>query len=387
MGSFRFRRSKNLGPLRVNLTKTGVGISTGVPGARLSVHSSGRVTKTLGVPRTGLYYRDDSFVPGSTAASQSGPAAARAAAGGQPAGWYADPVKHAELRYWSGQEWTTWVSTHGTLSQDTLGEALPNTDNLNTWWGRSGNPQELLDMLTHGSLALYDVDPGHVYTACARQAEQIRSFLQAERATAGPDDPRISAQLKILRDALEAEMGILDGIVETHAPWPSVEWHSASVMTMEAVADLVSRLGELTQPPDQAPIQTRPIGYARRMLDWYRRSGWTSPGPLDDAEVAKDRFIEAATAGDENGFKQATMALASALQRLLDGAHASGETPAEVAGEIETMLDLLEAQIAAIWTMAGADDDGVMSSAIEEYVRADLAAGAIARSIGGLPAR
>ena len=60
MGSFRFRRSKKIGPLTVNLTKTGIGLSAGVPGARASVHSSGRVTKTVGLRGTGLYYRDGS---------------------------------------------------------------------------------------------------------------------------------------------------------------------------------------------------------------------------------------------------------------------------------------------------------------------------------------
>src|ERR1700730_17853950 len=66
MGSWRLRRSKKIGPLRVNVTKTGVGLSAGVPGARVSVHSSGRVTKTVGIPGTGIYYRDDKVLrPGS----------------------------------------------------------------------------------------------------------------------------------------------------------------------------------------------------------------------------------------------------------------------------------------------------------------------------------
>jgi len=74
MGSWRFRRSKKIGPVRLNLTKTGVGASIGVPGARVSVHSSGRITKTVGIPGTGLYYRDDEVLPGSRATSRGRPA-------------------------------------------------------------------------------------------------------------------------------------------------------------------------------------------------------------------------------------------------------------------------------------------------------------------------
>jgi hypothetical protein len=57
MGSWRLRRSKKIGPVRLNLTKTGLGISAGAPGARVSVHASGRVSKTVGLPGTGLYNR------------------------------------------------------------------------------------------------------------------------------------------------------------------------------------------------------------------------------------------------------------------------------------------------------------------------------------------
>jgi Protein of unknown function (DUF4236) len=57
MGSFRFRRSIKLGPgVRMNLSKTGVGMSFGVPGARRSIHSSGRQTASVGIPGTGLGY-------------------------------------------------------------------------------------------------------------------------------------------------------------------------------------------------------------------------------------------------------------------------------------------------------------------------------------------
>lgn len=59
--SFTFRRSIRLGKgLRINLSKTGIGLSAGIPGLRYSVHSSGRTTRTVGLPGTGVYFREDS---------------------------------------------------------------------------------------------------------------------------------------------------------------------------------------------------------------------------------------------------------------------------------------------------------------------------------------
>jgi tetratricopeptide (TPR) repeat protein len=53
----RIRRSIRLGPgVRLNLTKTGVGASFGIRGARYTVNSSGRRTRTVGIPGTGLSY-------------------------------------------------------------------------------------------------------------------------------------------------------------------------------------------------------------------------------------------------------------------------------------------------------------------------------------------
>ena len=71
---FRFRKSFKIAPgVRVNVGKKSVGISAGVKGARVSVNSKGRVTKTVGLPGTGISYTDVSTVgkkktaqPGST---------------------------------------------------------------------------------------------------------------------------------------------------------------------------------------------------------------------------------------------------------------------------------------------------------------------------------
>jgi tetratricopeptide (TPR) repeat protein len=62
---FRYYKRVNLGGgLKLNLSKTGAGVSAGVPGLRYSVHSSGRTVKTAGIPGTGIYYRKDTYAKG-----------------------------------------------------------------------------------------------------------------------------------------------------------------------------------------------------------------------------------------------------------------------------------------------------------------------------------
>jgi tetratricopeptide (TPR) repeat protein len=52
---FRLRRSLKIAPgVRLNFSAKSVGISAGIKGARVSVNSSGRVTRTLSVPGTGI---------------------------------------------------------------------------------------------------------------------------------------------------------------------------------------------------------------------------------------------------------------------------------------------------------------------------------------------
>ena len=58
MGSFRFRRTISLGRfLRWNVAKTGTSVSVGRPGATINVRKD-RVDGTVGVPGTGLSYRE-----------------------------------------------------------------------------------------------------------------------------------------------------------------------------------------------------------------------------------------------------------------------------------------------------------------------------------------
>ncbi len=58
---FRIRKSINLGGgFRVNLSKSGVGYSWGVPGYRVTKTAKGNVRKTYSVPGTGLSYVEES---------------------------------------------------------------------------------------------------------------------------------------------------------------------------------------------------------------------------------------------------------------------------------------------------------------------------------------
>lgn len=53
---FRFRKSKNFGPLRITLGKHGLGASVGVKGFRVTKSATGRTRTTASIPGTGLSY-------------------------------------------------------------------------------------------------------------------------------------------------------------------------------------------------------------------------------------------------------------------------------------------------------------------------------------------
>jgi len=60
---FGFRRSlKIAGPLRLNFSKSGLGLSLGVPGLHIGVGPRGRYVRA-GIPGTGVYYRKSSKGP------------------------------------------------------------------------------------------------------------------------------------------------------------------------------------------------------------------------------------------------------------------------------------------------------------------------------------
>jgi hypothetical protein len=55
--AWRFRRSLKLGPLRLNLSKSGIGVSAGVRGFRVGTDAKGRTYAAASIPGTGLYNR------------------------------------------------------------------------------------------------------------------------------------------------------------------------------------------------------------------------------------------------------------------------------------------------------------------------------------------
>jgi len=55
---WNFRRGFNLGPLRINLSKKGVGASVGVRGFRVGQDAGGRNYSQVSIPGTGIYRRD-----------------------------------------------------------------------------------------------------------------------------------------------------------------------------------------------------------------------------------------------------------------------------------------------------------------------------------------
>ena len=51
---FRFRKSFKCGPFRTTISKSGVGFSAGVPGARITKKANGNTMKTISIPGTGI---------------------------------------------------------------------------------------------------------------------------------------------------------------------------------------------------------------------------------------------------------------------------------------------------------------------------------------------
>ncbi len=59
-----YRKSVNLGPFRVNISKSGIGYSLGGMGFRTGVSSRGRQYRSVSIPGTGLRYSSSSSQQG-----------------------------------------------------------------------------------------------------------------------------------------------------------------------------------------------------------------------------------------------------------------------------------------------------------------------------------
>jgi hypothetical protein len=55
--AWSFRRSLKFGPSKINLSKSGVGFSFGVPGFRVGQDAKGRSYRQVSIPGTGVYNR------------------------------------------------------------------------------------------------------------------------------------------------------------------------------------------------------------------------------------------------------------------------------------------------------------------------------------------
>lgn len=78
---WNFRKSKKVGPFRMTVSKSGVSASAGVKGFRVTKSTSGRTTKTVGIPGTGIYHTSSStarqgIVPSRGAPPEASPAPA-----------------------------------------------------------------------------------------------------------------------------------------------------------------------------------------------------------------------------------------------------------------------------------------------------------------------
>jgi hypothetical protein len=52
-----FRRSINIGPFRINFSKSGISFSVGAAGLRAGVNAKGRKYSSVTIPGTGLRYQ------------------------------------------------------------------------------------------------------------------------------------------------------------------------------------------------------------------------------------------------------------------------------------------------------------------------------------------
>ena len=74
---FKFRKSVKMGPVRVNLSKSGVGYSVGGKGMRVTKKAGGGVKTTVGIPGTGISYSTDSKKKSTTKKTASSKTTAR----------------------------------------------------------------------------------------------------------------------------------------------------------------------------------------------------------------------------------------------------------------------------------------------------------------------
>ena len=106
---FRVRKSFKLAPgVRMTVTPRGVGLSAGPRGAKLSVHSSGRVTQTLSLPESGISHTK-TLSPSARRPSARRPGGSAVPATPSRPSQQAPPVPSWISPKWEKQLWTATI--------------------------------------------------------------------------------------------------------------------------------------------------------------------------------------------------------------------------------------------------------------------------------------
>lgn len=118
----RYRKSINLGGgFRINLSKSGIGYSWGVKGARITKTSRGTVRGSVGIPGTGIYYSEEI----------STKKKAKTASSAQNASYNPIPVPHRTVALPSESLETINIADYKTAEYQDLLQMIEKIQNLN----------------------------------------------------------------------------------------------------------------------------------------------------------------------------------------------------------------------------------------------------------------
>ncbi len=130
----RFRKSISLIPgVRLNFSKSGMSVSSGVPGFRKTINTKGQVTTTVGIPGTGLYYVDTKKT-GNKQSSRNRNAQTQATfEHSQPATSYVPPVTEAHAYNSGNQDVNNHKTTAKQVDANTLKTIHKTADDTIDW--------------------------------------------------------------------------------------------------------------------------------------------------------------------------------------------------------------------------------------------------------------
>jgi hypothetical protein len=294
MGSMRIRRSKKIGPMTLNVTKTGVGLSTGVPGARIGAHSSGRVTKTVGIPGTGIYWRDDEVTP----------RGANDVATGSPI--------HASVELGA---WFERAELSGPLEDVAVAEC--------------GFVDAIMGRDPDGS----STDRDRLDQAAAVCAAAIEKLFRGAGA-AGSRPTKIAFEVDELLRSLDAELQAVYKMATTREP------DKFQGIEPEHLVIAWSLLVRLNRPHPHMP--------GEHVDDLHDRWPAVVQEFADRWEEAEESFDEAVDAGDGAAVYRTGTVLLAAIERFQAKARSGGDPAGEMAIEIDDFMAALEAERQAL---------------------------------------